>query len=115
MKITTTPGKRPRRWGKVNRTLRGWVNYFSVGAFSKAYSARLEGHSVGVAALCPLPDGRLASGSFDTTIRLWDLAAGIETARLDADAPIRCLTSLPSGRIVAGDVLGRLHWLEIVD
>jgi hypothetical protein len=36
-----------------------------------------------VAALCVLPDGRLASGFGDNTIRLWDPNSGAETARLD--------------------------------
>ena len=48
-----------------------------------AETARLEGHSGAVAALCLLPDGRLASGAYDNTIRLWDVAAGAETARLE--------------------------------
>jgi hypothetical protein len=37
-------------------------------ALSHNEAARLEGHSSRVAALCVLPDGRLASGSRDSTI-----------------------------------------------
>ncbi len=46
-------------------------------------TARLEGHSMGVNALCLLADGGLASGSDDCTIRLWDVTTGAETARLE--------------------------------
>jgi WD40 repeat protein len=95
--------------GSDDKTIRLWDLAAGV------ETARLEGHSGLVQALCLLPDGRLASGSYDNTIRLWDLAAGVETARLEADAPINCLIWLPSGRIVAGDSVGRLHWLEVVD
>ena len=80
-----------------------------------AEAARLEGHSGAVLALCVLPDGRLASGSWDNTIRLWDVTAGAETARLEIDAPIDCVLALPTIRLVAGDAIGRLHWLELVD
>jgi len=78
-------------------------------------SARLEGHSDPVYALCLLPDGRLASGSDDKMIRLWDVAAGAETARLDLDAPASVIAAPRPNLIVAGDSIGRIHWVEIAD
>jgi WD40 repeat protein len=80
-----------------------------------AETARLTGHSDLVEALCVLPDGRLASGGGDHTIRLWDVSTGAETAMLETDAPINCVTPLPAARLIAGDDLGRLHWLQVVD
>ena len=82
---------------------------------SGAETARLTGHTGGVNALCLLPDGRLASGSYDTTIRLWDMSSGAEIARLEIDAPVTALVAIGLNRLVAGDSAGRLHWLEIVD
>jgi WD40 repeat protein len=91
-----------------DRTIRLWD------VTAGAETARLEGHSDWVRALCVLPDGRLASGTDDDTIRLWDVTTGAETARLEADAPFLCLTTLADLHLVAGDILGRLHWLEVV-
>lgn len=65
--------------------------------------------------MCVLADGRLASGSSDRTIRVWDVASGAEAARLEIDAPVGCLVSIGTGLFVAGDALGRLHWLETID
>jgi WD40 repeat protein len=59
-----------------------------------------RGHSGLVEALCVLPDGRLASGSWDNTIRLWDPNSGAEhkVQFLAVQARLlwrRCGSSLP--------------------
>jgi len=38
--------------------------------------------------------------------------SGRETARIEVDASVLCLTALSDHRIIAGDSLGRLHWLD---
>jgi WD40 repeat protein len=53
-----------------------------------AETARLEGHSNWVRGLCVLPDGRLASASYDNTIRLWYLITHSAGALTAASAPL---------------------------
>jgi NB-ARC domain/TIR domain/APAF-1 helical domain/WD domain, G-beta repeat len=68
-----------------------------------AEAARLDGHSQGVTTLCVLPDGRLASGSYDRKVLLWDLATGAEAGRLDGHSnSVAALCVLPDGRLASG-------------
>ena len=68
-----------------------------------AETARIEGQTSWVAALCLLSDGRLASGADDNTIRLWDVATGTETARFEGHtSAVAALCLLPDGRLASG-------------
>jgi WD40 repeat protein len=79
-----------------------------------AETARLEGHANPVAALCLLPDGRLASGSFDRTIRLWDVATGTETARFEGHASwVTALCMLPGGQLASGSLDGTIRLWDV--
>jgi WD40 repeat protein len=65
--------------------------------------ARLEGISHAVAALCALPDGRLASGSWGNAIQLWDLKSGAEIARLEGHlGSVHALCMVADGRLASG-------------
>ena len=74
------PGGAPRRAARFR--LRG-SHHQAVGSGQRRCAATLEGHSDSVNALAVLPDGRLASGSRDHTIKLWDPASGSCAATLE--------------------------------
>lgn len=62
----------------------------------------LTGHTKAVSVLLLLPDGRLASGSADNTIRLWDLASGTSEVLIGHRGPVNTLIMLPDGRLASG-------------
>lgn len=81
---------------------------------SGTQTVHLKANSDWIWALALHSENHLLSGSHDGTVQLWDIESQASVCRLKIDAAVHCLAVLPDRRVVAGDDLGRLHWLEIV-
>ncbi len=69
---------------------------------SGALLRTLSGHGDTVTALAVLPDGLLASGSHDQTIKLWDPETGHLAATLEGHSSwVNALVVLPDGRLAS--------------
>ena len=63
----------------------------------------VTGHTNKVCALAVLPDGHLASSSFDMFIKIWDPATGKRPRTLiDHTSQLRALAVLPDGKLASG-------------
>ncbi len=70
---------------------------------SEALLRTLIGHTDRICALAVLPDGRLASGSGDHTIKLWNPASGACVATFEGhSSSVNALAVLPDGRLASG-------------
>jgi WD40 repeat protein/serine/threonine protein kinase/DNA-directed RNA polymerase specialized sigma24 family protein len=76
----------------------------------------LKGHTDWVAGLAITPDGhRAVSASYDCTLRVWDLASGELISVFSGESQMfRCAFAPDGQTIVAGDDLGRVHFLRLV-
>ena len=65
--------------------------------------ATLKGHKRAVYSICFSPDGKiLASGSWDKTIKLWDVVTGKNTATLSGHTErVEAIAFSPDGKILA--------------
>ena len=74
--------------------------------------ATLTGHKAGVIQLAFSSDGRtLASGSDDSTVKLWNLAIGCEVITFKTDVPQYYVTFSPDDKILAtGGGDGKVHF-----
>lgn len=75
-----------------------------------------EGHTAEVNGCAFSPDGRHTLNALDVcTLRLWNVDSGREFARWTTDATLLGCALGPDGEtVIAGDNIGRLHFLSII-
>ncbi|MCD4843867.1 MAG: TIR domain-containing protein [Methanosarcinales archaeon] len=75
----------------------------------------LRGQTDSVNVVAVTPDGRFAvSASDDRTLKMWDLKTSKTVAGFSGDgALITCAISQDGGTIIAGDQLGRVHFIQL--
>ena len=72
-------------------------------------TARFEGHTDSVYAVAALPDKQyLVSGSWDKTVRLWDLSVPLEVRRWHVDDDVLAVCVAKNGRIFVAERSGRV-------
>ena len=74
-----------------------------------------KGHTGYVWRVAVSADGRLAaSAASDSTLRVWDLQSGNTLAVFTSESALRCCAFITPTCLIAGDVGGRVHFLEVV-
>lgn len=75
----------------------------------------LQGHTGPVRGMAMRGDGRLAvSVSYDTTLKVWDVANGVSVAGFTCDSSAYCCAFAESLHIiVVGDSGGHVHFLRL--
>src|SRR5207244_228907 len=69
----------------------------------------LKGHTASVVGIKKLDEKQLVSGSYDNTIRIWNLETGKEIKQLVHAAKVLCIEKLNDRHLAVGDKYGDIR------